>query len=322
MKKLFFLLAGFLILTGLNAQTDSLLEKIRAHNRRMDSLQQKLAEYLENGTREILPLPEEKRTIKLAVLLDDYENRRDYYFMREMDRLRAETGTDSLVEESWRVKIINVVKKAPSPGKTVTKKEEKHHPAKKRRKTTESMLRLRFGWNNFSQNSRQEYDYWKSRYVGLQYLQAFYLDKASKWAVYAGAGIACNNLAPADNHVIHTVADNKLTWIKQEHTLDKSVLKTLWIRVPAGLHYNINKQWSIGIEAYAKFYANSKQKIKYRDGKEKIFIKEKDYFRQNRFVWGAGGYLAFDDFRLTFGMDFVPYFKDYEMPLISIGFSL
>ena len=323
MKKITFILVFLSAILSATAQQDSLLlEKIQAHNRRMDSIQKYMASYLLDNVRavELIPGKSEK---ELSEILDEYENLWDFQLMMEMEHLRTDLGVDTVFkkDDNWRRIIRGVVmKKTPHENDTVKAGEQE---TKKQGVKTSFMSRFNIGWNNFSGNdTMMVYDYWRSRYFGFDFLFYLSLDKKDHVELFGGGGILWSYLSPADKNLYHTVENNRLLLKKFDYDLDKSKLRTFWIRIPAGVQFNFNESWVLGVEAYGKFYVSSKQRLRYTDGNKEVIIKEKDYFNQNRFTWGLGGYIGFDDVRLTFGMDFAPYFKDYDKPLISIGFSL
>ncbi|NPA42510.1 MAG: hypothetical protein GXO27_00565 [Chlorobi bacterium] len=316
---------------GVFAQQTDPMQAVENHIRRMDSINREMADFLRTHVAEILKSDSIGDRRALAEVIEEYENRWDYYLMSETEELRRQLGlSEGYRPEGWPGKGWRLIMKIPQEvhkemKMAQTREEtEEEDEVKPLRPYTETKFHI--GFNNFPDPSpltgARGYNYWRSRYFGFDLTVHIPLDRKKLANIYGGGGLLWSYLSPTDTRLYHVWEENKLELSDYGPELVKSKLRTFWIRVPVGMAYEAKSGWTAGVEVYGKFYGGSTQKLSVREGGDEYVVKQRGYFGQNRFVWGAGGFIGYNGVRIYFGTDFAPYFKDYDMRLISIGLLL
>jgi len=317
MKKLMFFFISLATFLSAHAQENRLTETVERHNRRLDSIQTELTDFL---IEKLHSVPTDTARY-LADVLNEYENLWDYHFMQETETFRKELFTAAgLWQEDQSFNFYEKFKaiKTTAPSKNSA---DTSDTAPQRMHYSE--LRLHAGWNNFPNKTTIDYDTWRSRYVAFDWFYHWGLDKKNRADFYLGAGIMWSYLVPFDRNLYHTTDENgKMLLTYYNYSLEKSKIRTAWLKIPGGFQYNLNESWSIGAGAYAKVYISSMQKLVYSEDTKTVIIKDKRYFGQNRFIYGMEAYVSVEDIRFIFGMDFVPYYVDYDLPMFHFGISL
>ncbi len=319
MKRILLALCTLSVAYNLPAQ-DSLYQKTKNYIHRIDSVQNVLSEELLKKTAE---LSHTQQKDEMKYLIEAFEDELQFAIYYETDEFKKEIGIDEPEEESDpSIKIIS---------KAIIKKIEKRNDSlkpKKKKKKLKIDLSYQWGINNFFGQSSaltdsSAYDLWGSHYESLDIDFKFPLDKNRQFHFLTGIHFIWSYLEPENKKMYHVVnPDGKLIVTSHTENLDRRKLRTTYYKIPLGLEINAAKHWTVGLQAYGKFYGASKQLLEYENLYAEYKIKEKRYFNQTKITWGAAAYIQYNDFGIYFGMDFAPYFTEHDMKIYQIGIRM
>lgn len=97
----------------------------------------------------------------------------------------------------------------------------------------------------------------------------------------------------------------------------RSVTKTYNDRII----YRQNR-FRLGVGGYAGFSIGHMQKLKYKDGEDKVKDKQKDDFNVNEFIYGVSGYIALGDVAVYVKYDLNPIFRNQAVDQNNISVGL
>ena len=85
--------------------------------------------------------------------------------------------------------------------------------------------------------------------------------------------------------------------------------------------YSTRNQLKVGLGGYAGLNIGSMQKLKFKEGGNRIKDKQRGGFEVSEFIYGLSGYIALGDIALYVKYDLNPLFKDQiiEQNNISVG---
>lgn len=186
-------------------------------------------------------------------------------------------------------------------------------------KRTESGLTLAFGFNNTVGENRSiddsPYKVGGSRFFEIGY--EFTTRLTRFMGLRYGLSFQFNGLKPEDN--LYFVEENGQTLLKEYPLhLEKSKLRNDNLVFPIHLefkpfgnkNYFDENRFKIGLGGYLGFNLNTVQKLKYEENGDKQKIKLKEGYHTSNFVYGLSAYIGYDIYALYVKYVLNPVFTD------------
>lgn len=205
---------------------------------------------------------------------------------------------------------------------------------------TSSDLVLAFGFNNAisDENPIDDSDFkiGGSRFFEIGWAwKTRVLDNSNVFRLKYGVSFQFNGLKPTDNR--YFVERDELTLLEEfPLDLDKSKFRMDNLVFPVHFEFGPSKKtetekyfrystdgmFKIGLGGYAGFNIGERQKLKYKEGSDKVKEKLRGNYNTNDFIYGLSGYLSLGGTALYVKYDLNPIFEDPNPDLNNISVGL
>ena len=211
-------------------------------------------------------------------------------------------------------------------------------PRKYDKRTTEDII-FAFGFNNALIDGQDlddsPYKLGGSGFIELGYAwKTRIFDNSNFWRFKYGFSFQWNKFDIKDNNFLVNTEGN-ITLQEFPLELNKAKFRTTNLVVPMHIEfgpskkierddyfrYSTRNQLKVGLGGYAGLNIGSMQKLKFKEGGNRIKDKQRGGFEVSEFIYGLSGYIALGDIALYVKYDLNPLFKDQiiEQNNISVG---
>ncbi len=322
MKKALFTAGLLVFFAMLQAQETSAIKRAEILVKHTDSLKHHVDRSFLQSVKMIEGSDSTQMKKQLLRAVETYSDQLDYVFIREINRFKKEMQLNGEEEETDDIGFLFKIR--------LPRRKSKREPADStesghKKNVSRSKLFLVSQLSFYGMRPEAgfveggELNYWQTDGIDLGFNLNIPLDKKGKINLFTGLGFAWEKfvMTNGDYFVAH---DDSLFIKKFDTGLQKSKLRTAWLRVPLGLQVKWGKV-ILGLEGNVRTYLSGVQKLKYKNEYAQYKVKEKRRFNQSDWICGGRFYIGTGGFRLFFGMDFVPYFKNDDSRMISFGIA-